>query len=181
MTWLAPYYEARGWTAHDAGLLLAGWSVAQIPAALLVPVLAERRRDGRGWTAVTLACGLAGTLGVLVAPELPVLGPWPWVLLLGVGAAGFALGLAMIAWRSPGAAASASVSGFALGVGYTVAGLGPLLMGVLVDLTGGFTAAVAVLLAGCAAQAWGIRGMGATPDRAPGTSAARTQGTARDR
>src|SRR6476661_5786175 len=44
LTWLAPYYEGHGWRADRAGLLLAVWSVAQIPAALLAPAMAERRR-----------------------------------------------------------------------------------------------------------------------------------------
>ena len=52
LTWLAPYYEAHGWPPARAGLLLAVWSVAQIPAALLAPAMAERRRrwsgSGRG-------------------------------------------------------------------------------------------------------------------------------------
>ena len=52
---------------------------------------------------------------------------------IGVGA-GFPLGLTVIAWRTPDGAASAATSGLALGVGYTVAGLGPLLMGVLIDV-----------------------------------------------
>ena len=37
LTWLAPYYEGQGWRPERAGLLLAVWSVAQIPAALLAP------------------------------------------------------------------------------------------------------------------------------------------------
>ena len=44
LTWLAPYYEAHGWPPERAGLLLAVWSVAQIPAALL----ARQWRSGIG-------------------------------------------------------------------------------------------------------------------------------------
>ena len=66
----------------------------------------------------------------------------------------------MIAWRTPDGAASAATSGLALGVGYTVAGLGPLLMGVLIDVTGGFGAAIGVLLAAAATQAVAIARIG---------------------
>jgi CP family cyanate transporter-like MFS transporter len=62
----------------------------------------------------------------------------------------------VVAWRTPDAAASASTSGLALGVGYTVAGLGPLGMGLLVDLGGGYPAAIAVLLVAAAAQAFAV-------------------------
>jgi MFS transporter, CP family, cyanate transporter len=161
MTWLAPYVTSRGWSPRDAGLLLAVWAAAQIPGALAIPALAERSGRWRFWSGVGLACVAAGTLGLLVAPLPPVVGPWPWVVLVGIGSgAGFPLGLTMIAWRTPDAAASAATSGMALGVGYTVAGTGPFLMGLLIDVTGGYPAAIAVLLGAAAVQAVAILRIG---------------------
>jgi MFS transporter, CP family, cyanate transporter len=69
----------------------------------------------------------------------------------------------VIAWRTPDGAASAATSGRALGVGYTVAGLGPLLMGVLIDVTGGYAAAIGLLLAAAAVQALAVAGIVRTP------------------
>jgi CP family cyanate transporter-like MFS transporter len=177
LTWLAPYYEEQGWRPERAGLLLAVWSVAQIPAALLAPAMAERRRRWRFWAGLTLACGIAGTVGALLLPEPPVVGPWLWAALMGIGVgAGFPLGLSVIAWRTPDGAASAATSGLALGVGYTAAGLGPLLMGVLVDVTGGFVAPIGVLLVAAAVQAAAIWRIGDRPaptaDGAPVSSRA---------
>lgn len=164
LTWLSPYYESQGFSPQRAGLLLAAWSVAQIPAALLAPALAERRRRWRFWSGLALACGVAGTLGALLVPMPPLVGPWPWAVLIGAGSgAGFPLGLAVIAWRTPDGAASAATSGLALGVGYTVAGLGPLLMGLFIDATGGYSAAIAVLLAAAAVQAFAIVRIGDRP------------------
>jgi MFS transporter, CP family, cyanate transporter len=164
LTWLAPYYESQGWSPQLGGLLVAVWSVAQIPAALFAPALAERRRRWRFWAATTLVCGVAGLLGVLLLPALPALGPWPWIVLMGIGVgAGFPLGLTVIAWRTPHGAASAATSGLALGTGYVCAGLTPLLMGVLIDLTGGFTVALVVLLVAGAVQAVGIGLIGDRP------------------
>lgn len=161
LTWLAPYYEDRGWSPARAGLLLAVWSVAQIPAALLAPALAERRRRWRFWAGLTLACGVTGTLGALLVPDLA---PWAWAALMGVGVgAGFPLGLSVIAWRTPDGAASAATSGLALGVGYTAAAVGPLVMGVLIDVTGGYPVAIAVLLAAGALQGAAIRRIGDRP------------------
>jgi len=164
LTWLSPYYEGQGWTAGRAGLLLAVWSVAQIPAALFVPALAERNRRWRFWAGLTLTCGLTGTLGALLLPMPLLVGPWIWVVLMGIGVgAGFPMGLAVIAWRSPDPAAAAATSGLALGVGYTAAGLGPLLMGVLIDATAGYTAAIALLLAAGLLQGWAILRIGDRP------------------
>ncbi|HEY4420716.1 MAG TPA: MFS transporter [Pseudonocardia sp.] len=164
ITWLPPYYESQGWSPGRAGLLLAVWSVAQIPAALIVPVLAERHRRWRFWAGLTLGCVAVGTLGVMLLPMPGTAVPWMWAVLLGIGVgAGFPLGLSVIAWRTPDGAASAATSGLALGVGYISAGLGPLLMGVLIDLTKGFPAAIAVLLAAAALQAWAIWRIGDRP------------------
>jgi CP family cyanate transporter-like MFS transporter len=152
MTWLAPYVTSQGWSPRDAGLLLAVWAAAQIPGALVIPALAERTGRWQFWSAVALACTAVGTLGLLLAPLPPLVGPWLWVVLLGIGGSGFVLGLAVIARRTPDAAASAATSGMALGVGYTVAGTGPFVMGLLIDLTGGYPAAIAVLLAAVVVQ-----------------------------
>ncbi len=154
MTWLAAYYESQGWTAAQAGLLLAVWSLVQLPAGLLIPVLAERRRRWLFWSAMTLASGMVGTVGLMLVPVAPLVGPWLWVTLVGISGAGFPLGLSVIAWRTPDGAASAAVSGLALGVGYLSSATAPLLMGVLIDMTGGYRAAIAVLVVAGLVQAW---------------------------
>ncbi|CAM03516.1 CP family cyanate transporter-like MFS transporter [Saccharopolyspora erythraea NRRL 2338] len=169
-TWLPAYYASHGIGAQHAGLLLAAWSLAHIPAGLLVPALAERRRRWRFWSTLMLACAVTGTVGALLLPVPPVVGPWPWVVLLGAaGGAGFPLGLAVIAWRTPDAGTSAAVSGFALGAGYLAAGLGPLLMGLLIDATGGYSAAIALMLLAAAGQGLAIARIGEVrgPARGP--------------
>lgn len=154
LTWLSPYYQHLGWSTQRAALLQAMWSVAQIPAALGASALAERRRRWVFWTSATLACGITGTLGLLVAPLAPVVGPWLWVVLgaIGVGG-GFPLGLAVIAWRTSDGAEAGAVSGMAMGFGYLLAGVAPLLMGLLLDATGGYPLPLGVLLAAGATQA----------------------------
>jgi CP family cyanate transporter-like MFS transporter len=164
ITWLAPYYERQGWSPQQAGLLLAVWSVAQMPAGLFVPALAERRRRWRFWSGLTLASGMGGTLGAMLVPMPPLVGPWLWVVLIGFGlGSSFPLGLAVIAWRTPHGAGSAATSGLALGVGYSSAGVAPLVMGVLIDATGAFTASIALLLAAGCLQAWAIHRIGDDP------------------
>jgi CP family cyanate transporter-like MFS transporter len=161
MTWLAPYVTSWGWSPRDAGLLLAVWAAAQVPGALVIPALAERTGRWRFWSGVALASTALGTFGLLVAPLPPVAGPWLWAVLVGIGSgAGFPLGLAVVAWRTPDAAASAATSGMALGVGYTVAGIGPFVMGALIDLSAGYAAAIGVLVAALAVQAIAIARIG---------------------
>jgi CP family cyanate transporter-like MFS transporter len=157
MTWLAPYLTSRGWSPRDAGVVLGVWAAAQVPGALVIPALAERSGRWRFWSVVALVSTAIGTLGLLLAPLPPVLGPWLWATLVGIGSgAGFPLGLAVVAWRTPDAAASAATSGMALGIGYTTAGVGPFAMGVLIDLTAGYAAAIGVLVVAVAVQAVAI-------------------------
>ncbi len=164
MTWLAPYLTSRGWSPRDAGMVLAVWAAAQVPGALAIPALAERTGRWRFWSGIALASTAAGTLGLLLAPVPPLVGPWLWAVLVGIGSgAGFPLGLAVVAWRTPDAAASAATSGMALGVGYTVAGTGPFLMGLLIDLTAGYAAAICVLVVAVAVQATAIIRIGDEP------------------
>ncbi len=147
LTWLSPYYQSLGWSPQRAALLQALWSVAQIPAALGFAALAERRRRWAFWSSVSLVCGVSGTAGALWFPLPPVVGPWIWATLMAVGVgAGFPLGLSVIAWRSPDAATAGAASGLALGIGYLSAGVAPLLMGLLLDLTGGYPVPLALLL-----------------------------------
>lgn len=163
LTWLSPLYESNGWSPGAAGLLLAVWSIAQIPAALIMPAAAERRRRWRFWASLTVLSSLAGTLGALLLPAPGTPLPWLWAVLIGIGVgAGFPLGLTVIAWRTPTPARSAAVSGFGLGVGYLAAGLGPLVMGLLIDL-GGFPPAIGLLLAGAVLQAVAIQRIGDRP------------------
>ncbi|WP_232663019.1 MFS transporter [Pseudonocardia sp. TRM90224] len=164
LTWLAPYYESQGVEPAQAGLLLAAWSISHIPGALFVPAVADRGR-WTFWAGLMLASVTVGTLGVLLLPQPPVVGPWLWVVLMGIGSgAGFPLGLTMITRRTPDSAASASTSALAMGGGYTVAGTGPLLMGVLIDAAGGgplgYHLAIGLLLAAAVLQGVAIARIG---------------------
>ncbi|HTF46611.1 MAG TPA: hypothetical protein VK735_04090, partial [Pseudonocardia sp.] len=57
----------------------------------------------------------------------------------------------------PDAASAGAASGMAMGFGYLLAGLAPLLMGLLLDLTGGYPVPLTLLLAAGALQAVAIK------------------------
>ncbi|BBF99918.1 MULTISPECIES: MFS transporter [Pseudonocardia] len=163
LTWLSPYYESQGWSPQAAGLLLAVWSVSQIPVALLVPAAAERRRRWQFWASLSVLSTVAGTAGALLLPAPETALPWVWTVLIGFGVgSGLPLGLTVIAWRTSTPARSAAVSGFALGIGYLAAGLGPPTMGVLIDL-GGFGPAIGLLVAAGLVQGLAVARIGNRP------------------
>jgi CP family cyanate transporter-like MFS transporter len=144
LAWISPSYEDRGWSARDAGLLLALWSIVQLVSGLGAPVLADRFSDRRPLVAASVLCGLVGLVGVLVAPDT---GTVVWIGLMGLGqGGGFALGLVKLVDYAPSPAASARLSALVFLISYSSASMGPLVFGAVHDATGGFTVPYALLV-----------------------------------
>ncbi|MQA12682.1 MAG: MFS transporter [Pseudonocardiaceae bacterium] len=145
--WFAQFFRETGVSAARAGLLAASVSVLVIPMSLLVPSLAGRMRTQRPIVLVLTACCVLAYIGMLTAP---VAGAWLWMLLVGLGLGLFPLALTMIGLRARSAATTGALSAFVQGIGYVLAGTGPLLVGVLRGVTGGWGAPFALMFALCA-------------------------------
>lgn len=143
LAWLPQILIDGGTSAHAAGLWLSVFAIVGLPAALAAPIAAARMRNPIGLVGFFVACFAASYVGLLVAPGGPV---WLWILLGGIGPGAFPVLLALINLRTRTSAGAASLSGFTQGVGYAIAGCGPLLIGVLYDATGGWTVALVFLL-----------------------------------
>ncbi len=144
IAWIPPTYESHGWTARDAGLLLALWSIAQLVTGVTGPALADRVRDRRPLIAVAVGCNMVGLAGIAFAPEAA---PVVWILLLAFGqGGGFALALVKLVDYAPTPAASARLSALVFLVSYSTAALGPFLFGAVHDATDGFTVPFGCLL-----------------------------------
>jgi CP family cyanate transporter-like MFS transporter len=144
LSWFPTLFQDRGASAVHSGTLLAIMGAGNAVTALGVPALAHRLRDQRllsaTWMIVT-AVGLAGSAFA------PLGAAAVFMLLLGFGqGASLGLGIFYTVARAPDPVTSASLSGFAQGIGYTVASAGPLLLGVLHTATGAWTIPVWVLL-----------------------------------
>ncbi|MFL5817885.1 MAG: CynX/NimT family MFS transporter [Conexibacter sp.] len=143
--WLPDIYHAEGLSSASAGGLLSISLVVGLPLGLMVGVAAERLDDQRPIVLVSVAFLLVGWLGVLLAP---MASPWLWVALLGCGfGIGFPLVLTLMVLRAPDVRHAAELSGMAQSAGYSVAALGPVLIGALHDLSGSWTLPLIVLVA----------------------------------
>ncbi|SDG00312.1 CynX/NimT family MFS transporter [Klenkia brasiliensis] len=154
--WLPTLLVDAGLPVAEAGLLLAVTTVTGAVGAFLGPTLAGRLQlRGRGQrplVGVVLACYVVGLTGLLVSPEA---GTVVWVSLFGVAqGGGFALGLTLVVLRSATPLTAARMGGVAQCLGYLVASLGPVVLGALHDLTGGWSWSVGLLLALLVPMAW---------------------------
>jgi CP family cyanate transporter-like MFS transporter len=141
--WLPTRLTEAGMSQSTAGLMLAVFGGMGVPAALVVPHLAARYRRILLLSAQFAVCFAIGDIGLLVAPlHLTLL----WVVVAGWGSGGFSLALTLIGLRSRTPAAAGRLSGFAQGLGYLMAGFGPIVAGVLRQVTGGWTAPFVVLI-----------------------------------
>lgn len=141
--WFAQVYRDAGFSATTAGLLLGVITAMSIPLSLWVPAQTARMRRP-GWLVTGLVlCYPAGYLGLMLAP---VAGAWVWAVLVGTAASVFPLVLTLIGLRARTGAGTAALSGFTQSVGYLLASVGPFGVGVLYDLTGGWTVPLSVLL-----------------------------------
>lgn len=77
-----------------------------------------------------------------------------WALLVGVGTTTFPMILTLIGLRARTAAGTAALSGFTQSVGYLIAAPGPFLIGVLHDLTDGWTVPLLTLIALAVVLIW---------------------------
>ena len=143
VAWLAPAYEARGWSAASAGALVAVYQVAQLASGVAGPALTQRLRDRRALLWPSVALMLLALLGLTLTPDAA---PWVWAVVLGLGAgSGFAVGLVLFVDYARTPAAAARLTAMVFSMSYTVASIGPTAFGAVRDLTGGFAAPWAVL------------------------------------
>ena len=138
IAWLAPYYQAQGWTSSDASGLVAVMAACQAAAALGLPLLARGNIDRRGWLWLTIGFQAVGFFGLA---GLPGAAPALWAGLCGAGLGGsFALAIVTALDHLPRPEQAGALAALMQGGGFLLAALGPYAMAVLHDWTGSFAA-----------------------------------------
>lgn len=143
--WLPSLLVRQGYSEAEAGWLMGGSIMMQIFSAIAAPWLARLNRDQRpALIMVLVLIGLGLWMLLLGSPSLR----WPGVVLLGLGQGGsFSLALTLIVLRSGNAKIAGELSALAQGGGYTLAAMGPLLVGLMLDANVGITSITWLLLA----------------------------------
>ncbi|WP_454866654.1 cyanate transporter [Pseudomonas umsongensis] len=136
LAWLAPYYVEKGWSEENAGLLLGFLTAMEVLSGLLTPAIANRSRDRRLVLVVLLALIMAGFCGLILSPEhLGLL--WPCLLGLGIGGL-FPMSLIVSLDHLDDPRRAGGLTAFVQGIGYLIAGLSPLVAGMIRDQFGTF-------------------------------------------
>jgi MFS transporter, CP family, cyanate transporter len=148
--WSAQYLRDSGLSAATAGLLLGLNSVVGLPLSAVIPSLTVRPRLQRPLLVGFLTAYVAGWIGLWLAPTTA---PWLWMTLLAIGMGSFSMVLTLIGLRARTPETTAALSTVTQGWGYVIAGVGPLLVGVLRGVTGGYTGMFVLALAGVAGLA----------------------------
>ena len=131
--WLPQIYRDAGLEASTAGGLMALAAGTGIFGAMLMPSAVSRMQRS---SALMIAFGLllaGGYLGLLLAPATAA---WVWALMLGVAGWVFPMLIALLTARTREPAVTARLSGFVQPIGYVLAALGPVLVGIIHQATG---------------------------------------------
>ena len=160
LAWLPSIMRDEGYSADEAGALLALSALTSLIPAFLVPVLAARRSRQSGLMLGFVGLVLVSLIGMLVAPRSAPL----WMVVLGLGQGGtLGLGLILPVLRGGDAATVASMTAMTLSAGYLLAATGPALLGAVHDASGNWTAPLVLLTAIAALQL--VPGLVAARDR----------------
>ena len=144
MAWIPSIFVAYGISQSDAGLLLAIVNLTGMVTTLTIPLLAARQPTQGRLVCAAVALLAAGLIGLLVAP---VAGALLWMIIFGLGqGAAFSLALSLILLRSVDADQATELTGMTLTFGFLLGALGPLSLGAVHDLTGGWSWPVSLLL-----------------------------------
>jgi CP family cyanate transporter-like MFS transporter len=148
VSWLPSIYIERGWTAAEAATLNAVFAGLGIVTTLTVPVLTRWVRSRRRQLAIAASMSVLGTIGIATgamgSPAVGGNGPFAYVavVLLSFGIGIFfpiTLTLPVEVAHSP--AESSALAALMLLTGYTLAAVGPVLLGTVRDATGSFAVA----------------------------------------
>lgn len=142
--WLPTIEQSRGVSAGAAGVHLSAFLLISVCASLATGAVLHRGSDQRliAFISGALPCGTF--LGLALMPDLTLL----WVVLGAIGCGSLiVIALSFFSLRTVSHPQAASLSGMAQSVGYGLGAGGPVIFGILHDVSGGWTLPLIVISA----------------------------------
>ncbi len=144
IAWLPEIMTSRGLDEDSGGWMLSLFQIAALPVAFIVPIVAGRMKNQR-LLVIIMTVLLFVSLGGLYFGGNAFISLWTVLLGIGGGCA-FSLAMIFLSLRTKDAFDSASLSGMSQSVGYLLAATGPILFGLLHDITASWNPPLLLLL-----------------------------------
>jgi MFS transporter, CP family, cyanate transporter len=159
VSWFPSVLQDMGYTPGAAGWIVTFFQVVALAATLAMPTLIRRSRDQRLLAVATPLLIVVALLGMIAAPGAALL----WIVVLGIGnGPTMILALTFFGLRTRDHRQAAALSLMAQSIGYFIAALGPIIFGLLHDMSHGWTLPLLAMAASLVVQA--AAGFGAGRD-----------------
>ncbi|REB08061.1 MFS transporter [Sporosarcina sp. BI001-red] len=148
VSWLPEILTDYGFSPSSAGWTLSIAQFVSIPSTFIAPLLAEKFRKQSGIAAIAGGLYTLGYAGLLLggSPEFLVVSS----MIIGLASgATISLSLAFLGMRSRDGRQAGQLSGMAQSVGYLLAASGPILIGLLYDVSENWRKPLMVLVGVC--------------------------------
>ncbi len=132
LSWLPTILQSKGMDSTTSGWMLGFYLMLTLGAALILPFLLARCKDQRALAVIFSIASAVPMAGLIFWPNLAII--WLFFTGIGGGAVGI-LAFSFISLRSKDYLQATSLSGMTQGFGYLIGASGPLLFGMLFDLT----------------------------------------------
>lgn len=134
VSWLPEILQFYGMGKTGAGFMLSYFQLIGIPVSFMIPMVATKMKNQRTLVLTVNSLFIIGLISLLISQSLTVM--MIATTLLGIASSSnFALALTFLSIRAKHAKDAAELSGMAQSVGYCVAAFGPILLGLLFDVT----------------------------------------------
>ena len=149
VTWLPAVQVFNGASAVEAGWYHFAFQACGLVGTLFTASMIPRTRSQSGLGILFTSSAVIGVIGLLTMPGLSLL----WALFIGFCTGGaIVLAMALFGLRTVDYHQAAGLSSMAQSVGYLLAALGPVMIGVLRDATGTWTIPLLTILGVIIAQ-----------------------------
>jgi len=144
LSWLPSILQDHGMSKGTSGAYLSIFALLGIPVCFTVPLIAARMRDQRAAVVGSVLFLFVGILGLILSPASAAI---LWTVFAGISqAATLALAFLFFVLRSHNQGEAAELSSMSQSIGYSLAALGPVIMGALHEATGSWTVPLIFLL-----------------------------------
>ncbi|KAB2328554.1 MFS transporter [Cytobacillus depressus] len=132
-SWAPEILLSRGFELAVSGWMITLFQFSGLPANIIIPILADKLPNQKGIALGIGLVGLMGLSGLIFSANKGLLTICMALLGISLGSA-ISHGLTLISLRAANAEQAANLSGMAQSIGYLLAALGPLMVGLLFDL-----------------------------------------------